>query len=78
MSYAIEHIQILNTKEGGTVSTTITEPYYDNFDDLRIHVAETLDISFIGSIWKYDVIEASAIGRIVAAFDENVHIFTLV
>ena len=77
MSYSIEHIKVYNGKDGGSVSTSTTEPFYDNFDDLRIFVAETLDIDFIGSIWKYDVIEASAIGRIVAAFDEYVHVFTL-
>ena len=77
MSYSIEHIKVFHGKEGGTVSTTMTEPFYDNFDDLRIFVAELLDIDFIGTIWKYDVIEASAIGRIVVAFDEYVHVFTL-
>jgi hypothetical protein len=78
MSYSIEHISVTNTKDGGSVSTTTTDAYYDNFDDLRIHVAETLDISFIGYIWKESVIEARAINRIVVAFDENVHVFTLV
>jgi hydrogenase maturation factor HypE len=78
MSYSIEHISVTNTKDGGSVSTTTTGAYYDTFDDLRIHVAETLNIDFIGYIWKDSVIEARGINRIVVAFDEQVHVFTLV
>ena len=78
MSYSIEHISIVNGKDGGKVSSTTTDAYYDTFDDLRLHVAETLDIDFVGYIWKESVIEARAINRIVVAFDENVHVFTLV
>jgi hydrogenase maturation factor HypE len=78
MSYSIEHISIVNGKDGGVVSTSTTGAYYDTFDDLRLHVAETLNIDFIGYIWKDSVIEARGINRIVVAFDETVHTFTMV
>lgn len=62
----------------GNYEMTLTIDAYDTFDDLRLFVAEDLDINFVGSIWKYDVIEHSAISKIVVSFDENVHIYQLV